>query len=130
MKRLVCLVAVVLAAMVSNALAQASRIPYDGRWYCQTPGDTQTIYYSDVFDVKATKPAVEKAFRESLDSKYGYKDSVSCVPSDKSANKLPTMEVSKEFQKQKIALWRSKGKTVIETGWTYVPGGTSDYDGR
>jgi hypothetical protein len=88
-----------------------------GSLFCQSVGDPQPKYFSDVFVMKAGMEGVDNAFTQELIAKYGFKGSSSC---SLAYAQTPLAKVKEDVQRQ-IAQLRAGGTKVVETNWTYVP---------
>ena len=107
---------IVLTAQAAYAQADMNG---PGYWQCQSyMGNTNTIYFSAVFDGTADQP-VKAAFDQMLGAKYGFTGGGSCGIAWKTGT---TMEKLQADAKNAAAQLRASGKKVIETGWVFSPG--------
>jgi hypothetical protein len=80
---------------------------------CYTNDTSPTDYISATFKVTAMdKPAWTNGFAQLLAQKYSYKDGgVACANVDETS--------AQTFSKNLVGVWRTRGKTVVETGWVF-----------
>jgi len=120
MKRMAFLM-VIVALAIGISAAQAgltgpNAIPQEGYWSCQSVGNGNTIYFSQVFDANVSLNAVTRAFAEMLSIKYAYTSGGSCGMALKTG---VTLEKLKTDHERYVTQLRQAGRTVIETGWEY-----------
>jgi hypothetical protein len=122
------LMAFTVATLIALTTAQAACAQADmngpGYWQCQSyMGNTNTIYFSKVFEGTADQP-VNPAFDQMLGAKYGFMGGGSCGIAWKTGT---TMEKLQADAKNAFSQLSASGKKVIETGWTFSPGAPIRY---
>jgi hypothetical protein len=90
----------------------------EGHWMCQSVGSETTFYFSDVFDANALSGEVANAFSQALAAKYGVKTRISCSVAYMSGSTVAGLQAGRKTQAAQL---RQSGKTVVETGWVFVP---------
>jgi hypothetical protein len=121
---LIAIGAAIFIALTTQAAQAQADMNGPGYWQCQSyMGNTNTIYYSAVFDGTADQP-VQPAFDQMLGTKYGFKGGGSCGIAWKTGT---TMEKLQGDAKNAFAQLRAAGKQVSETGWVFSPGAPIRY---
>src|SRR5579871_6659858 len=116
MKYFMTVAAAIFVALTAQPASAQGNLNGPGYWQCQSyMGNTNTIYFSAVFDGTADQP-VGAAFNQMLGDKYGFKGGGSCGIAWKTGT---TMEKMQAGAKSASAQLSAAGKKVIETGWEY-----------
>jgi hypothetical protein len=105
--------ATILVVLVS-ALAYGGEAAVQGYLSCQSAPNTDTIYYSSTWEGATSNE--DRAFMQYLKTKYGYTGAASCSVEYKATTTIAHMQQSHNAM---VAQWRSQGKKIVETGWTY-----------
>jgi len=97
-----------------SALAYGGEAAVQGYLSCQSAPNTDTIYYSSTWEGATSNE--DRAFMQYLKTKYGYAGAASCSVEYKATTTIAHMQQSHNAM---VAQWRSQGKKIVETGWTY-----------
>jgi hypothetical protein len=125
MRHLITFTAAIFIALVTAQAAQAQAdMNGPGYWQCQSyMGNTNTIYFSAVFEGTADQP-VAPAFDQMLGDKYGFKGGGSCGIAWKTGITMEKLQADAKTASSQLS---ASGKKVIETGWTFSPGAPIRY---
>jgi hypothetical protein len=105
--------AATLVVLVSG-LAFGGETAVKGYLSCQSLPNEDTIYDSSTWDGAGGDQ--ERAFLQYLQTKYGYTGRTTCSVEYKATTTIAHMQQSHNAM---VAQWRSQGKKIVETGWTY-----------
>ena len=110
--------AAIFVAFTAQAAQAQSEMNGPGYWQCQSyMGNTNTIYFSAVFDGTADQP-VQAAFNQMLGDKYGFGGGGSCGIAWKTGTTLEKLQAGAKSASAQLS---AAGKKVIETGWAFSP---------
>lgn len=98
----------------ASCLAFGGESSMSGYIECQSAANQDTIYFSAIYE-GSSGPAAN-AFTQFLNTKYGYKGGANCSVANKAYTTIAKLQ---EGHKVTVAQWRSNGKKVVDTGWTY-----------
>lgn len=90
--------------------------PEDYYWSCYSGSETDSVYFTAVWEERVEPSEVYASFRNFLADKYSYKGQVFCAM----ASKVPGVDLAKAKADQLNMRqhWQKQGKKVVETGWT------------
>lgn len=100
--------------VLACTLAFGGETSVKGYLSCQSLPNQNTIYYSSTWD--GASGDEQRAFMEYLKTKYGYTGQTTCSVEYKATTTIAHMQQSHNAM---VAQWRSQGKKIVETGWTY-----------
>ncbi len=114
MRILTATLVVLVSFLFFGGLAFGGESPVSGYLSCQSLPTTDTIYYSSTWE--GASSSEDRAFMQYLKTKYGYTGQASCSVEYKATTTIAHMQQSHNAM---VAQWRSQGKKIVETGWTY-----------
>jgi hypothetical protein len=100
--------------VLASSLAFAGEAAVSGYLSCQSAANQSTIYYSSTWEGASSNE--DRAFMQYLKTKYGYAGQTTCSVEYKATTTIAHMQQSHNAM---VAQWRSQGKKIVETGWTY-----------